>query len=60
MVNVSVAPSGLSHIVASGTKCQHGVYIPAGSDGADCCSCCNPLFCAGDEARKALEVQQQN
>ena len=43
---IEVPSSGLSGLIHSGTKCDHGVYIPANSyhpDKAEFCTLCNPL-----------------
>jgi len=43
--NIVIQPSGLSGVTMHGTKCAHGVYIPATSlhtDYAPYCSLCHP------------------
>jgi hypothetical protein len=42
---VEVVPSGLTNVRKNGTKCLHGIYIPANSldhERADYCSICRP------------------
>jgi hypothetical protein len=45
-INLEVPVSGLSGIQASGTKCEHGMYIPSTSpypDHSEYCSVCRPF-----------------
>jgi hypothetical protein len=48
-INLEVPASGLSGIQTPGTKCEHGMYIPATSpwpDNAPYCSICRPFLIA--------------
>lgn len=48
-IEIEVPVSGLSGITVSGTKCEHGMYIPSTSpwpDHAPYCSACRPYLIA--------------
>jgi hypothetical protein len=51
--NVVVQPSGISGLEIAGSKCVHGVYIPANSDSPDhalyCSECYNYILKAKSE-----------
>lgn len=47
--DISVVPSGQTHVKLNGSKCQHGVYIPkyhpdSEENRAGYCSLCNPYI----------------